>query len=557
MTRNYRKFLLSIILILLAAIIHILAKVYTLPLHSNTVILALYTIVILLWIEKNRRTILHKSMRKYLIYIGYLLIGYIFVRTLKYDLAPKDSTLERYLWYFYYVFILAIGVFLMFAVLYIDKGEDEKIDKSWNFSYLLLALFSLLFITNDLHQLIFYFPRGLADWSDSSKEYGALFYLIVIWCSVIILLTIWISSKKLLDKRNVKNIYVTFAVPIVWGIYTYFYIKDSKNLSLLFTAFKSPEFNVLVTISYIESLIYNRLIPVNTGYEMFWEISNLRAGIINDQGEFYEKNKREMDFDRELILRAESHPIYIDENTLLESKRISNGLTYFLSDISAINAIKKELKKTGDIIAEENELLQAENRLKEERSGIKKQIEIYEFIEKRLESKIVMLENCLKAIPEDKDEFREAMKLPTILNVYIKRSSNILLLQRKSEYTSVVELKLALEESMNYLNLFGIECDLSFKADGNVAVDKILKVYRVFEDCLEKNIQNMSAVMVDVKEENDKILLSMQIENPCDARGKYAFGKEFFISEFEKDNILYLRMSVPLESEDYEYRKFK
>lgn len=89
MTKAYSKFFISVLFVLLAGAIHICAQVYSLPFHSNTVILSLYTVIIMFWIKKNRLMILHVKMRRYFNYIGYLLIAYLFVRTVKYELTFK------------------------------------------------------------------------------------------------------------------------------------------------------------------------------------------------------------------------------------------------------------------------------------------------------------------------------------------------------------------------------------------------------------------------------------------------------------------------------------
>lgn len=550
MIKQYPKFFISLICIFLAAAIHIYAKMVPLSIHSNTITLGLYTVVIIFWIQKNRRMILHKEMRKYLIYIGYLLIAYLFLRTVKYDLVAKGSPFERYLWYCYYIILIAIGVFLLFSVLYIDKGRNEKIDSRWHLVYVLLFIFSLLFMTNDHHQMIFTFPDGLDHWSDSSNGYGYLFYAMVAYCGAIIFATFFISTKKLLDSRNVKNIFITFAVPILWGLYTYFYLIRASHLTILFVAFKSPEFNCLITILYIESLIYNRLIPVNFDYEKFWDMSTLDIGIMNHDGVRHSKNPSLKNIERDLIEKAEGSPLLIDENTLLESAKISSGYTYWFSDISQINHIKKELKNFGDLIAEENELLKAENQLKKEHASIKKQIEIYEFIDSSLEDKILALERSLDTLSDDEDDFNQGMTLATMINVYIKRFSNMLLLSQKSKTASVMELRLAIGESLRYLTIFDVMTDLSWAAKGDMSLDNMLLLYKTFEEVIEGNINSMSAALVTVKLEGKEMILSMAIENPDAGYHKKAFfSKNFSCDAVVEEGILFVRATVSLGSD--------
>lgn len=550
MTKAYSKFFISVLFVLLAGAIHICAQVYSLPFHSNTVILSLYTVIIMFWIKKNRLMILHVKMRKCFNYIGYLLIAYLFVRTVKYELTFKGSALERYLWYSYYIILIAIGVFLLFSILYIGRAKDERIGGGWNFIYLLLFVFSLLFISNDFHQLIFRFPNGVLNWASGPHEYGPIFYLTVVYCSMIILVTFVISFKKLFDSRNVKNIFLILAVPVVWGIYTFFYLKKVPALSMFYTAFKSPEFNSLVTMAYIESLIYNRLIPVNHDYERFFYMSSLDIGMMNSDGDIISKKGSSVSED--LIREALGSPVLIDENTLLQSFKVKAGYSYFLSDMSHINSLKSELKKSSDLIAEENVLLREKNEIERKHKSVKKQIEIYELIDNALMDKIIKLENILDNIDVEGDNFYPGLRVGSIINVYIKRFSNMLLLSRNAKRTSTFELKLSIDESLRYLSVFGVMCDLVWDAEGVISIDKMLLLYKTFEDVLERNINTLSAVLVSVKLQDMSLNLSMEVENPSNTfEPRRIMERDLSCDEFVEDGTLFVRAGVLLGSDDY------
>lgn len=550
MTKAYSKFFISVFFVLLAGAIHICAHVYSLPFHSNTVILSLYTVIIMFWIKKNRQMILHVKMRKYFNYIGYLLIAYLFVRTVKYELSFDDSSLKRYLWYFYYIILIAIGVFLLFSILYIGRAKDERIGGGWNFIYLLLFVFSVLFISNDFHQLIFRFPKGVLNWSAGPYEYGPIFYLTVVYCSMIILVTYIISFKKLFDSRNVKNIFLTLAVPVVWGLYTFFYLKKVPTLSMFYTAFKSPEFNSLVTMAYIESLIYNRLIPVNHDYERFFYMSSLDIGMMNSEGDIISKNGSSVSED--LIRGALGSPVLIDENTLLKSFKVKAGYSYSLSDITHINSLKSELKKSSDLISEENVLLKEKNEIERKHKSVKKQIEIYELIDNALMDKIIKLENILDNIDVEGDNFYPGIRVGSIINVYIKRFSNMLLLSRNAKRTSTFELKLSIDESLRYLSVFGVMCDLVWDAEGVISIDKMLLLYKTFEDVLERNINTLSAVLVSVKLQGTSLNLSMEVENPSNTfEARRIMERDLSYDEFVEDGTLFVRAGVLLGSDDY------
>ncbi|MDO5027671.1 MAG: hypothetical protein Q4E36_00265 [Bacillota bacterium] len=548
------RFFLSMFLLSLAAFIHILVRLVPLPMRTNTISLGLYCLVIVFWMEKNRQMILHRQVMTNLSYIAYLLIGYLFIRTLKYEFVLSGSSLDRYLWYGYYIILIAIGVFLFFSVLYIDKAGQEKVSPSWNMLFLLLFIFSLLFISNDFHQLIFTFPQGLSKWADVDYGYGPGFYLMVLYCGAIVLGTFFIASKKTLDSRNAKNIFLIFLVPVIWGLYTYLYLIKARAFYWFFVAFKSPEFNCLITISYVESLIYNRLMPVNLDYGRFWHGSSLDVGIMNRSGVLYANNK-DWDFSPSLIRKAASHPVLVSKDCLLQSARVSNGYTYWLEDLSFINAIKDRLRDFGDLLAEENELLKAENRLQRDQASLRDQLEICAFIENALEDKFLALEYSLRDLPDREEDFIQAMRLPTIINVYIKRYANMLLLGKKSRLVDIDELRLAIFESFRYLNIFNIMTDFLCQGQARISLDKILLAYETFEDILEKNIFTMEAVFLSISLQGDFLVFAMEIDNPDSRtfRGTRLEDGDLTLDQLIEEGSLFVRAKIFLGSDFYDY----
>ena len=85
-----------------------------------------------------------------------------------------------------------------------------------------------------------------------------------------------------------------------------------------------------------------------------------------------------------------------------------------------------------------------------------------------------------------------------ILTVYIKRVSNLLMLAESGDYLDIRELELSIKESCDYISLYGAECDRFFNADGKVKSEKLIEMYDSFEELIEKNIENLQDVRIEL-----------------------------------------------------------
>ncbi|WP_246060415.1 hypothetical protein [Peptoniphilus catoniae] len=78
---------------------------------------------------KNR--VLRASVVKRFQIIGVLLISYLAVRTLKYEILIENASAVRYIRYFYYVFPILLIQLVFLTSLFVGKSERENVSKFW------------------------------------------------------------------------------------------------------------------------------------------------------------------------------------------------------------------------------------------------------------------------------------------------------------------------------------------------------------------------------------------------------------------------------------------
>ena len=75
-----------------------------------------------------------------------------------------------------------------------------------------------------------------------------------------------------------------------------------------------------------------------------------------------------------------------------------------------IGRLNRALAETGDVLAEENAMLKAENQLAEERVRIEQQNRLYDSIAQSVRPQLDRLSALLDALPEEEAAFEQAMK---------------------------------------------------------------------------------------------------------------------------------------------------
>lgn len=481
--------------------------------NHNSIIFVLYTIATLIWLMQINRRISGRQEKSYLICTAVFIIMWMACKTIKYNFTLKGSVMERYLWYIYYIPQTFIVLMVFFAVLYIGMPEDKKISRWWNMLYIPAGIISIAVMTNDIHQNAFIFPGGVYGLDGYDYTYGPVYFASVVWLGIMfaaILVAVMIKCSVSAGKKRLW-------VPLIPLIMLLLYFV----LCLAFPGYspekiiKVPEMISLCFASFIECLIITRFIPSNDGYEWFWENSGVRAGIMDNEGRIVLCTGENAKVAAEEIERAIDGEIMLDDGvTTLNSRKIRGGYGYRLRDISEILEMSRQMEEMGDILAEENAMIEAENQLAERKSRIAQQEKIYGCIAVELKSQIDEINEIINGEYESEDEFINHMKYACVLNVYMKRYTNLFLLAGSDGCADLGELFLAIEESLTYIKACDIQAYGAYSGEGRVHADNILSCYRFFENVIEWLMPELKAIMVDVIYTHGELSMRIEAEAP-------------------------------------------
>lgn len=506
----YRKeivtYSISTVFVFLAAALHLMDDFNLIGFSVNAIVFFLYTAMILLWEANMESRILRTQAKKRFRLIAFLLIGYLFMRTIKYEILYDNLIAIKYLRYGYYFFTLNIVHLVFFTSLLVAKSETEAISKYWHLLWIPTEALVLMVLTNDIHGLAFKLDVPL-----SVEAYGPLFYIILLYITLLALASIISAITASRYIRSPWPIVLPITILVLWAAYTFLYILDAPFFHYVKVAFKSAEFNILVVILFIESLVFTRLIPSNRGYERFLKLSSLKIGMMNKDGEIVLSPEDGHFLNSEMIENSLYKARHIDKDTLLESAEIKGGMSFWFIDLKELNMLKEKLYALNESLMNENEILTADKKLRENMAKLEEQNEIRSYIDTKLSPKFDRLKDIVNNLPDDEAAFESAFKKACLTTVYIKRYSNLFLLSKEDPNIALAELGLAFNESLNYLRLSSVETSIAWQGEGTLDIDRTLAIYETFQNILELHYPDIDRVDISLEPRGNLICIMISI----------------------------------------------
>lgn len=528
----YRKeiisYIVSIFLIFLACVLHYLDYYEIVKFPVNTIVFFLYSFVIFMWMHNMQSRVLRKTVVRRFKTIGVILICYLAVRTIKYEILIENEFAVSNIRYLYYIFPITLIHLVFLTSLFVGKSEREDISKYWNLLCIPTFILLAFILTNHLHGLAF----SLDENARGFNKYGPFFYIGLFYIGILSLATLVYTMIPSFVNKQITQVIIPVSILLLWGLYTFLYMIDSEVFEYFKIIFKSAEFNILIVVLFIESLVFKRLLPSNRGYESFLKMSSLSIGIIDSNGKVIFSPKNYPDIDKNLIEKAIDNPIVLYENTLLESAKIKGGTSFWFVDLRDFNDLKQKLLDLNDDMLSENELLKANNKLRKNMAEVEEQREIREYIHLKLKPQFDKLKSILMNLPKDDEYFEKTLKYACILDVYIKRYSNLFLLTKNKNNLNLAELKLAFNESMDYLKLSDIDTKLEWDVNGDFDSTICLELYEIFQKILEFYFSYLHSISVSLSEKENKIQLKISMIPTSD------FPEKFDLENFQNDSRL-------------------
>ena len=201
------------------------------------------------------------------------------------------------------------------------------------------------------------------------------------------------------------------------------------------------------------------------------------------------------------LQRMTSDTVQLDGDTLLKRYSLRRGYVFWKEDISELNQLQTELELTRDELRDTGDVLTAENVQRARLLKLTEENRLYDMMETQTSGQIAMLRERLAELKntEDPDRARRLLGQIIIIGTYVKRRSNLIFVGMQRGSISLQELRLCLNESVENLNLYGVNCKALVKGDGQLSFEQAAKAYDLFETVVEATLDSLHSLLISIE----------------------------------------------------------
>ncbi len=496
----HKKMLLTILFVCFVVYFFSLARVNS-QLHiPNSALFSgiSYSALLSIWTLSVKKRIIERDMRYYCLAMALLMVFFVVVRTVKWVLC-RFPTVAQLSWYMYYIPHILLPFFLFLIALSFDKKlalRCRHITK-W-LSFLAVCLIALI-LTNYFHQRVF----KIIEWTPNYDviKYQPLAVLIALWLCAFISLTIALLITKSKLPHTNRRIVMPLFVVLAYALYLALYSIDPSTEGVGFVEFMVME--CLFYISLIESLIYVGLIPSNSNYRTLFENSPIPIAIVDRDNRLLCKSNAEPSIDAQLswqLVKGEQRDI---GDWRLCSKKIDGGRVLWLDDISDTNAKISKIDALNRALSQETNLLRDELLLAKKEISLRQKDRIYHSIERAICEKRDRISNMIETLPNEPSAARATLMHICLVGAFIKRMSNIILLEELYGDINAIELQNAIAESLMSYRLKNAATHSQQFVDFAMSGKRLKLIYAYFESELEYYFEHDADLAVSWHKKNN------------------------------------------------------
>ena len=451
--------------------------------------------LLLFWIEAVRVRLLPTAARTSILGAAFLMLLHLLLRIFKYRFAVSVVSM-RYTVYAYWIPQMLTPALFLISCFRIRRGGQEK--RRWKEDLLLIpaGLLALLAMTNDMHSLVYVPQIALSEFilKTGTYRYGPAFWPMNAWmigATVSGLLLLYRSSGQMPKKA----IQLITGIAVLWGGLILLNLLVLDRLPGGYHMYNNPEIHIFCMLGVFEICIRYRLIPYNENYTAFFQKLQIPSVITDRAFRPVYCTDAAFPAGAESLETASKEPVSLTQDQKLYGKAIRAGYAFWVQDESAVRRAQERLLEANEMIEQENDLIRAEKEQKEQDAYLQSRHRIYHEIAAELypcQKKITQILN--EATPGAAD-FQEKIAFVSVLNAYVKRKTNLLLLAAENELLSKNELFLALQESANYLTLAGLHTTVQKPEEKQLPAELILALYDAFEATAEQLLGKAPSLM--------------------------------------------------------------
>lgn len=410
-----------------------------------------------------------------------------------------DVNVSRYLWYLYYLPLIGIPLYMLFASLFVGKTEDYKLKWQVKLLYIPAALLFLMIMTNDLHKFAFSFPQH--DFSPDNYQHGIGYFMVFGWFALCTFASFYVMYSGGKIKRKPRAFAPLIVALVLTVYYIITYMVENPVTKLLAGDLSSA--CSLLFAAVLECCIYCGLLPTNTRYDEMFEASvGNSAQIVDEIFHVRYASASAGNLSAEQIKKALDAPVALSEGKLLHTAPIGGGYMVWMEDISELTNLRKELTETKEELEERTAMLRHEYVLEKDRKVTAEQNRLYDLLTASTQKQIDRIAQLMKEyelVEGDEEKGNAILSKIAVLGGYVKRKKHLTLSVQNGFDIPEGELKNAIEESVRYLKAMGAHCVVFVDTQRDFLPGEIASAaYDFFEDAVEAALCSITSCAVSM-----------------------------------------------------------
>ena len=436
--------------------------------YARFLILVLMLPLTVIWGACLHRRILHHGARRAVLLLIAMLLLWELTRMAKILTFVHDSSLERMLWYLFYVFRAGLSV----ALLWIAWGSDEDVLERTMPPWLktvfgINLLLAVLVLCNDLHHQFFYFTwdTEMMEWSEH-LAWGTYVYW-TIW-----FIEIFAALLLLLEKAKQQQVlrpamtlpFLLFACFVTYSI-AYQYVAWVRW----------PELTAVTALFFLllgELCLRTGLMPSNRFHAAFFTNAQLAMRLVNAAGDIVFASAARWD--------AEGR------DTHTARMELRGGAILWQEDLSLLHEQQRRLALTRDALRRSHELLRREHGIRKNLLSLTLRRALSDELEAILAAKRPLLRRFREQLmaTEDKGEVTQLLRRLNLLSSYLKKRCVLFLKGQEDGRIRTDELAMAVSEICTYLRPLGLRVGVEWTQPESLRAQTALALFDAFAELL-------------------------------------------------------------------------
>ena len=173
--------------------------------------------------------------------------------------------------------------------------------------------------------------------------------------------------------------------------------------------------------------------------------------------------------------------------------------------------IMYRLREVQEQLNENNDLLKAELEIKERQARIEEKNRLYDRIAQDVAHQLDLVDSLINQAQGNDKVSKNVLWKICVICAYIKRRSNLLLLNEESSQINSKELEYCIKESLDNLSLNSVVTALDCKCNDIVDIEDALAIYDFFEKVVELTLNCANAYLVHLNCSANQFSFNMQI----------------------------------------------